>query len=261
MWESLKRTHRLLRRISQSALDGSLAWEAGESFSVEAFAKHVAQDLTEVGQLWPSDLPRTHLDEIAKCLAQKRPEFTTMVEAAIEAGNDVDDHYGSIEARLAPAGVADLLHPAIVQSSYAQFRAGHYRDAVFNSIVAVFDLLRARTGLDLNGVDLAGRAFSLERPLLALSALDTVSDKNDQKGFIQLLQGAYVGIRNPKAHSLWTDLDQVATAQYLVFASLLARRIDTARQEKVGEEQPPEEEAQNPPSGVGRRLRRRRSAG
>jgi uncharacterized protein (TIGR02391 family) len=64
--------------------------------------------------------------------------------------------------------------------------------------------------------------------LLVLSNLDTESGKNDQKGFIQMLQGAYVGIRNPKAHSLASNLNEVATAQYLVFASLLARRIDAA---------------------------------
>jgi uncharacterized protein (TIGR02391 family) len=90
-------------------------------------------------------------------------------------------------------------------------------------------LIRARTGLDLDGADLVGRVFSLTDPVLILSELSTESGKNDQKGFIQILQGAYLGIRNPKAHSLITDLGIESTAQYLVFESLLARRVEEAK--------------------------------
>ena len=47
-----------------------------------------------------------------------------------------------------------------------------------------------------------------------------------------MLQGVYRGVRNPKAHSLQNDLTATKTAQYLVLASLLARRIEEAS--KVG---------------------------
>lgn len=102
---------------------------------------------------------------------------------------------------------------------------GHYREAVLNSIVAIFDLMRERTGLDLDGAALATHTLSLEKPLLILSELDSDSGRNDQKGFMQILAGAYLGIRNPKAHSLNHNLDAEKAAQYLVFASLLARRV------------------------------------
>jgi hypothetical protein len=46
---------------------------------------------------------------------------------------------------------------------------------------------------------------------------------------MQILVGAYLGIRNPKAHSLNHDLDPEKAAQYLIFASLLARRIYEAK--------------------------------
>ncbi len=125
----------------------------------------------------------------------------------------------------------------ICESSYNHFRAGRYRDAVLNALVAVFDLIRCRTGLERDGAQLIAEAFSLESPKLVFSNLDTEFGKNDQKGFIQILQGAYLGIRNPRAHSLSTDLDQFKAAQYLVFASFLARRIDEAK----------------PPRGAGKR--------
>lgn len=122
-------------------------------------------------------------------------------------------------------GFEDLLHPVIFEHAFQHYRNGHYREAVLNSIVAVYDLLRERTGLQLDGQSLATEAFSLEKPYLVFSELSTESGRNDQKGFLQVLAGAYIGIRNPKAHSLHHDLDESKAAQYLVFASLLARRV------------------------------------
>jgi uncharacterized protein (TIGR02391 family) len=126
------------------------------------------------------------------------------------------------------AGFLNLLHPTIVTSSYKQFQDGHLREAVLNSVVAVFDLIRERTGIDLDGAELVDRAFSLQHPYLVVSVLDTESGKNDQKGFIQLCKGSYQGIRSPKAHSLDHDLDEIKAAQYLVHASLLSRRVSEA---------------------------------
>jgi uncharacterized protein (TIGR02391 family) len=121
-----------------------------------------------------------------------------------------------------------LLHPMIIEHALPLYRNGHLREAVLDAIVAIFDLIRKRTGLKGDGDALVEAAFSLQRPLLILSELDSPSGKNDQKGFIQIFKGAFQGIRNPKAHSLSHDLTRLKAAQYLVFASLLARRIDEA---------------------------------
>ncbi|MDO8926800.1 MAG: TIGR02391 family protein [Sideroxyarcus sp.] len=126
-------------------------------------------------------------------------------------------------------GFEELLHPTIHKHSFQHYLNGHYREAVLNSIVAVFDLIRERTGLDLDGANLSTEAFSLDRARLILSEIKSESGKNDQKGFMQIFSGAYLGIRNPKAHSLAHDLDKTKAAQYLVFASLLARRVQEAK--------------------------------
>lgn len=127
-------------------------------------------------------------------------------------------------------GFEELIHPLIREHSFKHYINGHYRDAVFNSILAVFDLIRKRTGLDIDGGKLVGVAFSLDKPYLIFSELESESGKNDQKGFMQILTGAYLGIRNPKAHSLVNDLTKNEAAQYLIFASLLAERISQAKQ-------------------------------
>ena len=121
-----------------------------------------------------------------------------------------------------------LLHPAIIEHSLGQFENGYMREAVLNSIMAIYDLVRSKTGLTQDGDKLIGKAFSTSDPFLIFSDLDTESGRNDQAGFMQILKGANQGIRNIKAHSLTHDLTPEKTAQYLVFASLLARRIDEA---------------------------------
>ena len=144
------------------------------------------------------------------------------VEASAEKHAREDE---SIEVQV---GFENLLHPVVFEHAYQQYRNGHLRDAVLNAVVAVFDLIRERTGLKIDGQGLVPEAFSLEKHHLVFSEMDTESGRNDQKGFLQILSGAYIGIRNPKAHSLHHDLDETKAAQYLVFASLLARRVSEA---------------------------------
>lgn len=122
-----------------------------------------------------------------------------------------------------------MLHKIVRDASLAQLENGHLRDAVFNSVVAVFDFLRERSESRFDGNDLVGHAFSLQNPRLIVSELETESGRNDQKGFMQLLKGVYQGVRNPKAHSLKSDLTEESAGQYLVLSSLLARRIGQAK--------------------------------
>lgn len=145
------------------------------------------------------------------------------------AGASAKKHAEEATTASTQVGFKELLHPVICEHSFQHYINGHYREAVFNAIVAVFDLIRERTGLDLDGSSLVNEAFSLERARLILSEIDSESGRNDQKGFMQIFSGAYLGIRNPKAHSLVHDLDKTKAAQYLVFASLLARRVQEAQ--------------------------------
>lgn len=152
----------------------------------------------------------------------------TGIKAPLATSAAAQNNSGAATVSNAKIGFEELLHPAIMEHALTQYLNGHYRDAVLNSIVAVFDLIRERTGLDLDGDKLVGTAFSIERARLILSEIKSESGKSDQKGFMQIFSGAYQGIRNPKAHSLANDLDKAKAAQYLVFASLLARRVQEA---------------------------------
>lgn len=123
----------------------------------------------------------------------------------------------------------DMLHAQIKHKSYPHYLDGDYRNAVLDSVIALFDYIREKSGLTNDGEPLIENALSLNNPKLILSNITTESGKNDQLGFMSILKGVYKGIRNPKAHTLNSDLDNKKTAEYLVFISLLIRRIEEAR--------------------------------
>ena len=77
-----------------------------------------------------------------------------------------------------------LLHPEIKKHALQQYSNGHLRDAVLNSIITVFELIRDKTGLRDDGDRLIGKAFSLTDPYLILSEIDSESGQIDQKGFM-----------------------------------------------------------------------------
>ncbi len=59
------------------------------------------------------------------------------------------------------------------------YRDGHLREAVLNSITSLFDDIRRRTNGNEDGDKLIGKVFSLDKPLLTLSELQTESGQND----------------------------------------------------------------------------------
>lgn len=226
--------NRLLRAIATRCRDAIDAGSYDDNGYVEAvIADYVQRDVRDLLHAWPVDLENALVKQIGQQAGQTGRDRGTfqgiLTDLLPRVEDQVDTYFASRPSGDLSSALIDLLHPAVFESSYAQFRAGRLRDAVFNAIVAVFDLLRARTGLDKDGAQLVAEALSLERPKLIISTLSTESGQNEQKGFIQILQGAYLGVRNPKAHSLTSDLDVVKAGQYLVFASLLARRIDEAQ--------------------------------
>ncbi len=125
--------------------------------------------------------------------------------------------------------LSDLLHPIIKTNAYNHFIRGDYQVAEFNAITAVFDLLKRNTNLGLDGTKLATAAYSPNSPVLIVSTMQTESGRSEQIGFMNLLVGAYSSIRNPKAHSLDVNPSKLEAAQNLIFASLLARRIEESK--------------------------------
>lgn len=220
-----------MRELRKKALDAQTHLVAGDTTTAKVVNGYLKADYQALWRTWEEAGFNPHeFGGLGRHIGfGEKHDYDDIIQRdlpAVEA--QAEKHAREGEPAEVQVGFEDLLHPVVFEHAYQQYRNGHLRDAVLNAIVAVFDLIRERTGLKIDGQGLVSEAFSLEKPQLIFSELATESGRNDQKGFLQILSGAYIGIRNPKAHSLHHDLDEKKAAQYLVFASLLARRISEA---------------------------------
>lgn len=123
----------------------------------------------------------------------------------------------------------NLIHPQVHEVAMRHYLNGDFRNAVLDSITCVFDKIRQRSGRSEDGDRLINEAFRIQDPCLIVSDIESESGQNDQKGFMEICRGLYRSVRNPKAHSLEHDLDEIKAAQYLVLSSILMRRVMEAK--------------------------------
>ncbi|MCO6185550.1 TIGR02391 family protein [Rhizobium sp. L1K21] len=119
------------------------------------------------------------------------------------------------------------LHPEIARAASRLYSDGHYSNAVEASVKALNGLVRLRSGLEVDGTTLMERAFSPNNPVLKFNTLENQSDKDEQKGFMQMFAGAVSGLRNPRAHGFIQD-DPERALEFIAFVSLLAKLLDGA---------------------------------
>ena len=121
------------------------------------------------------------------------------------------------------------LHNEIVRASNDLYRDGHYAQAIENSVKALNNLVRLRSGVEeRDGAALMEFVFSPGNPILKFNALADQSDRDEQKGFMMMMSGAVAGLRNPRAHKIIKD-DPETTLEFIAFVSLLAKLVDKAR--------------------------------
>jgi uncharacterized protein (TIGR02391 family) len=223
---------KLIRALARKAADARAQCAKDADRAPDTLKQYMLDDLHQLKAHWLGRYPgddhafRNLGRHVGFCM---RKDCSDIVESDLPDLEELAEAHLVNDGTQQKVGFEALLHPIISESSYELYRGGHLREAVLNSITALFDYIRLRTGTAEDGDRLIGKVFSLEKPLLTLSELQTESGQDDQKGFMQIFKGAYQGIRNPKAHSLTHDLTAMKAAQYLVFASPLARRIDEAQ--------------------------------
>jgi len=122
-----------------------------------------------------------------------------------------------------------IVHCKILEVTSELFSDGHYPQAILEAFKAVDNLVKERSGIsDMDGTGLMFRVFPREHPILKINGNSTMSEKDEQDGFMHLFAGAMLGIRNPKAHDFIDQDDPIATLQYLAFASVLYRVAEKA---------------------------------
>lgn len=120
------------------------------------------------------------------------------------------------------------LHPVIAKASSNLYKDGHYANAVEDAVKALNALVRLNSGVeDRDGVQLMEFVFSTNNPVLKINGMLDQSDKDEQKGFMNLFSGAVSGLRNPRAHKIIKDDPEMAL-EFIAFISLLAKFADKA---------------------------------
>lgn len=108
------------------------------------------------------------------------------------------------------------------------FKDGHHARSVEEAYKVLDNLVKKKAGLtetDLTGSSLMQTVFSPKKPILKLNEGASVSEQNEQSGYMQILAGCMTGIRNPRAHEAdWEDTEQHAL-QLLALANHLVERV------------------------------------
>lgn len=120
-------------------------------------------------------------------------------------------------------------HPEIRKHARQLFREGHYSHAVLECCKALEKLVREKSGIDKNGVELMGAALNLKGPL-KINSQSTQSECNEQEGIMHLCIGLMRAIRNPASHEPVLDwsITREDALDLLSFISYLFRRFERA---------------------------------
>jgi uncharacterized protein (TIGR02391 family) len=168
---------------------------------------------------------RGHLDTVRSKVAGGLAKLKTLLEILEE---QVDQSFPNGPAKSIRAYRGLDLHPEISRASSGLYNDGHYANAVEAAVKALNGLVRLRSDLEFDGTTLMERAFSPSNPVLKFNGLLDQSDKDEQKGFMQMFAGAVSGLRNPRAHGFIKDGPERAL-EFIAFVSLLAKLLDEAR--------------------------------
>jgi uncharacterized protein (TIGR02391 family) len=135
---------------------------------------------------------------------------------------------------LAPSAASRLdalgLHPGLVKVSRALFVDGHYAQAVEEGAKALINLVRDKCGCtDRDGWDLMMHAFNEGKPILAVNAMQSDSERSEQRGYQHILAGVCAAIRNPLAHGNKLLADESQVLHVLCMLSHLFGVVDRSR--------------------------------
>jgi len=136
-------------------------------------------------------------------------------------------------ATMAPLLGGDLLsnlHPRIQEAARPSFSVGRRAEAAFEAFKTIELQVRVLISSERSGMSLMGDAFEGVQPRLMLNDGSDPTDVDEQRGFAFIFKGAMQGIRNPKAHAPFEELEERRALDYLGLASLLMRRLDDAEE-------------------------------
>ncbi|NLD45411.1 MAG: TIGR02391 family protein [Chloroflexi bacterium] len=118
---------------------------------------------------------------------------------------------------------AIVTHEGLRGSTRSLFVDAYYPQCVFEAYKLVNNRVKDRSGLHhCDGADLMRTAFSSKKPIVALNAGVSQTEKNQQLGYMHIFEGCMEGVRNPRGHetciadTVGTTLELLALANHLL---------------------------------------------
>lgn len=151
-----------------------------------------------------------------------KPKPVPKAETRSEAEVRASELNAELRRRFVHEDVLRFCRPELLQQNYFH--------CVLEASKSLADKIRSRVGLFGDGAKLVDEAFSVDRPLLALNALQTDSERSEQKGFGNFLKGIFGMYRNPIAHApkiAW-GINKNEALDALTIISYAHRRLDEA---------------------------------
>ena len=123
-------------------------------------------------------------------------------------------------------------HKGLRQVCRNLYSDGYYAISVERAFIYVDNTVQSHSGLTSKyGADLMRSAFGVKSPVLKFNSLQSLSERNAQQGYTEILAGAMTGIRNPLAHDHSLVDDPKTALEQLVLANHLMKRIEAANKD------------------------------
>jgi uncharacterized protein (TIGR02391 family) len=117
------------------------------------------------------------------------------------------------------------LHPKIFAAAESLYKTAHYREAVFEASKTMIAMVKEKSGMNIDGEKLMKHVFSVNNPILSFNSIADETEKDEQRGMMDLYSGCVTAVRNTRGHAFPKDSPQRAL-EYLCFISLLANRLE-----------------------------------
>lgn len=116
---------------------------------------------------------------------------------------------------------------------------GHAARAVEEAFKCLNNAVKQKSRLRAkDGADLMRDAFSANSPVLKLNDGRSQSQRDEQRGYMDLFAGVMTGIRNPRAHDHKLDDQPDVALELIILANHLMRRVEGARRSRVNRAKP-----------------------
>ncbi len=119
-------------------------------------------------------------------------------------------------------------HSYVLKCCREELLQENFFHAILEAAKSVLDRMRLISGLSDDGTALVDKAFSLKSPHIALNSLRTETEKNQQNGLREIVNGMLHMVRNVTAHELkirW-DINEDDAVEMLSLISTIHKYLD-----------------------------------